>query len=258
MRNIACIVAYDGTHFAGFQRQSKDRSVQRTLEEAIGRLTGESSDLLRLAGAGRTDSGVHASGMVVNFHTAKGFSEEVWVRALNAHLPEDLKVREAREVGKTFHSRFSAIARSYRYVVLLRRTPDPLRRFTTYWEPRPLPELPAMIEAFAELVGTHDFAAYGSTGSTPRGTVCTVTEARCGREGDLLFFELTAQSFLYHMVRRLVGTALEVARGRISASAFRLSLEGSSSFVAPTAPAGGLIFTGATYPPPYAGLFGPF
>lgn len=258
MRNIALAISYDGTLFAGFQRQSRDRSVQGTLEEALGRLTGETPEQLRLAGAGRTDSGVHASGMVVNFHTAKGFADDTWVRALNALLPEDVSIQEAREMEMAFHSRFSACARSYRYVVLARRTPDPLGRFTSLWEPRRLPELPATMAVFRELVGTHDFVAFGSTGSSKRSTVCTVTAARCELEGDRLNFEITAQSFLYHMVRRLVGTALEVARGRLDARAFRASLEGPPSFVAPTAPACGLTFIGATYPPPYAGLFGPF
>lgn len=258
MRNIALAISYDGTHFAGFQRQSVDRSVQGTLEEALGRLTGETPEQLRLAGAGRTDSGVHASGMVVNFHTAKGLAEDTWVRALNAHLPSDVKVQRAREVDMTFHSRFSAIARSYRYVVLARRTPDPLCRFTSLWEPRRLPELSAMMAVWRELVGTHDFVAFGSTGSSMRSTVCTVTAATCELEGDRLNFEITAQSFLYHMVRRLVGTAIEVAKGKLDACAFRASLSGPASFVSPTAPACGLMFTGATYPPPYAGLFGPF
>jgi tRNA pseudouridine38-40 synthase len=260
VRNVCLTIAYDGTHFAGFQRQVSDRTVQATLEEALGKLTGQPPDELRLVGAGRTDAGVHASGMVVNFHTAKGFPDETWVRALNAHLPPDVAVLGAREVEMAFHSRFSAIARSYRYVVLARRTPDPLRRLTAHWEPRPLPEIPAMIEAFQSLVGTHDFAAFGSTGSTPRGTVITVSEARCEAEGDTLTFSLTAQSFLYHMVRRLVGTALEVGKGRLGDREFaRLYREpGTSRTISLTAPACGLTFVSATYPPPYAGIIGPF
>lgn len=260
MRNIALSIAYDGTHFAGFQRQSKDRTVQGSLEEALVRLTGHSLAELRLVGAGRTDAGVHASGMVVNFHTAKVFPDPTWVRALNAILPDDVAVLGAREVDLAFHSRFSAIARSYRYEVLARPTPDPLRRFSCHWEPRPLPELPRMVEAFADLVGTCDFAAFGSTGSTPRGTVCTVLEAACEVEGDLLSFSITAQSFLYHMVRRLVGSSLEVAKGKLSVPEFaRLYREPAGGrVVPPTAPACGLTFVSATYPPPYAGLFGPF
>lgn len=260
MRNIALRVGYDGTHFAGFQRQAKDRTVQGALEEALTRLTGQSLAELRLAGAGRTDAGVHASGMVVNFRTTKGFEMETWVRALNALLPDDVSVHGAREVDEAFHSRFSAEARSYRYVVLARRTPDPLRRYTSHWEPRALPRVPAMIEAFAELVGTFDFTAFGSTGSTPRSPVCTVLAADARLEDDMLVFEITARSFLYHMVRRLVGTALEVAKGRLDAREFAVLYRdpGQGGFVPFTAPACGLIFMSATYPPPYAGLNGPF
>ncbi|HEY9856913.1 MAG TPA: tRNA pseudouridine(38-40) synthase TruA [Stenomitos sp.] len=260
MRNIALRVGYDGTHFAGFQRQAVDRTVQGTLEEALTRLTGHTLEELRFAGAGRTDAGVHASGMVVNFRTTKGFGDETWVRALNALTPDDVAVHGAREVDEAFHSRFSATARSYRYVVLARRTPDPLRRFTSHWEPRPLPEVPTMIEAFADLVGTFDFSAFGSTGSNPRSPVCTVQRAAARLDDDQLVFEITAQSFLYHMVRRLVGTALEVAKGRLSKQEFAALYRepGPGGFVPLTAPASGLIFMSATYPPPYAGLNGPF
>lgn len=260
MRNVALTVSYDGTHFAGFQRQTRDRSVQGVLEEALGRLTGETPDGLRLVAAGRTDAGVHASGMVVNFHTAKGHPDDTWVRALNALLPDDVAVQAAREVDMAFHSRFSAIARSYRYQVSTRRTPDPLRRFWYHWEPRPMPEAARMIEAFEGLVGTHDFAAFGSTGSTPRSTVVTVSEARCQVEEGAMTFSLTAKSFLYHMVRRLVGAALQVGQGRLGADVFMrlVELPAESTWVPPTAPACGLTFVRAQYPPPWAEIGRPF
>jgi len=262
VRNVALAIAYDGTHFAGFQRQMADRSVQGVLEEALSGLTGESPQALRLVGAGRTDAGVHASGMVVNFRTTKGYPDRTWVEALNARLPEDLAVQAAREVDEAFHSRFSAIARSYRYDVVTRSTPDPLRRHTVYRLPRPLAEPEAMSGVWRDLVGTWDFAAFGSTNSTPRGTVITVFGAGCRLEGDVVSFEIEAQSFLYHMVRRLVGAALEVGRGRLSAAQFaelyRVAASERLAFVPPTAPASGLHFVKASYPPPWAELFGPF
>lgn len=222
------------------------------IEEALVRITGESQESLRLAGAGRTDAGVHASGQVVNFRTAKTLPPERWLGALNALLPPDVAVHAVAEVDREFHSRFSAIARSYRYVVINRRALDPLRRHATHLEPRPLPRLPEALEAWTALTGTHDFARFCSTGSNDRSTVCTVSEATAMVVDDEIRFTITAQSFLYHMVRRLVGSVLEVAKGRLEPETFMAMFrepQGPGP-IALTAPACGLTLTHVTYPSP--------
>lgn len=252
MKNICLQVSYDGTHFAGFQRQPRDRTVQGAIEEALVRITGESLESLRLAGAGRTDAGVHASGQVVNFRTAKTLPPERWLGALNALLPPDVAVGAVAEVDGEFHSRFSALTRSYRYVVINRRTPDPLRRHAAHLEPRPLPHLDAALEAWRGLTGTYDFVKFCSTGSNDRSSICTVTEAEVEVAGDEIRFAITARSFLYHMVRRLVGSVLEVAKGRITPDEFTAMVRSSKGQtpVALTAPATGLMLTNVTYPSP--------
>ena len=257
MRNVALLIAYDGSGFAGSQRQAGVRTVQGDLEMALQNLTGEAPDVARFAAAGRTDAGVHARGMVVNFRTGCAYAPRAWVGALNTRLPEDIRILDAAEVQERFHSRFSACSRSYRYEVLTCRYPDPLVRKHVVWEPRALPARDALVESFRSIVGTHDFSAFGSTSSSARSPVCTVMEADVEDGGQRLVFRVKAQSFLYHMVRRLVGAALEVGRGRFSASAFRELLEpGRHRFVPPTAPARGLVFWSVEYRPPYAGLFG--
>lgn len=253
MKNICLQVSYDGTHFAGFQRQPRDRTVQGAIEEALVRITGETLESLRLAGAGRTDTGVHASGQIVNFRTAKTLAPERWLGALNALLPPDVGVTAVAEVDGEFHSRFSAIARSYRYVVLNRRTPDPLRRHATHLEPRALPHLEAALSCWRGLTGTNDFVKFCSTGSNDRSTICTVSDATVTVIEDEIRFAITAQSFLYHMVRRLVGSVLEVAKGRLSPEEFTAmvrSPKGPHGPIALTAPASGLTLTNVTYPSP--------
>lgn len=252
MKNICLQVAYDGTHFAGFQRQPRDRTVQGAIEEALVRITGETLESLRVTGAGRTDAGVHASGQVVNFRTAKDLSAERWFGALNALLPKDVGVSAVAEVEGDFHSRFSAIARSYRYVVVNRRSADPLRRWAAHLEPRALPHLSEALGCWRGLAGTYDFVKFCSTGSNERSTICTVSDAEAEVHDDEIRFVITARSFLYHMVRRLVGSTLEVAKGRLAPEEFMTMVRNGEGElpVAFTAPASGLTLTNVTYPAP--------
>lgn len=244
MSNIALLVAYDGTRFAGFQRQVSDRTVQGELETAIGRITCRSPEELKLKAAGRTDAGVHAWGQVVNFDAPPRNVD--WVKALNSLLPGDIAVQKAKEVSPEFHSRYSATGRSYRYQVLMRETPDPFVRHTSYQVDRPL-DIPAMREAWRQLVGCYDFGAFCSTGSTPRSTICTVTAADLLVEGNALYLDISAKSFLYHMVRRLVGTVLEIGTGMRSPESF-LALRDGEGKTGPTAPSEGLTLMDVTYP----------
>lgn len=251
--NIALRIAYDGTDFVGFQRQARGRSVQGVLEEALVRLTGESVRDLALKAAGRTDAGVHATGQVVAFRTRRDWPPSRWVRALNGVLPADVAVSGAREVPPGFQPRRHATWRSYRYQVLERSTPMPLCRRTHHRVPS-LPCWSDMVEAWSGIVGTHDFAAFRSTGSTERDTIVTVTEASVSRRGAEVIFAISAVSFLYHMVRRLVGAALAVGQGKLPAADFRryLTDRGEGLRPAPTAPAHGLILTHVSYPAPWS------
>lgn len=253
MPAFALKVAYDGTDFVGFQRQPRGRSVQGVLEEALVKLTGDSLGDLKLQAAGRTDAGVHATGQVVAFRTRREWAPSKWVRALNGVLPDDLAVSGAREVPAGFQPRRHATGRSYRYQVLVKATPVPLCRRTHHR----IPALPCerdMVEAWSGLVGTHDFVAFRSTGSTERDTVVTVTEASATRQGAEVVFAISAVSFLYHMVRRLVGAALAVGQGRLSVSDFRRYLTDRGEGLRPalTAPAHGLILTHVSYPAPWS------
>ncbi len=252
-RSIALLVSYDGTDFAGSQRQVQARTVQGELETAICRVTGEDSDAIRLRSAGRTDAGVHAMGQVVTFSTLRDWPAAQWVKALGAVLPADVSVLRARAVAPEFDPRRQALSRSYRYQVLVQGARCPMRR-RTFHRVDALPAEGSMVHAWKGLVGTHDFASFCSTGSSERSTIVTVTAADVERRGDERLLSITAISFLYHMVRRLVGAALAVGRGVLSPADFRRFLEepGGSHPVAPTAPAHGLILTDVTYPAPWS------
>lgn len=252
MPSLALQVAYDGTDFVGSQRQLVGRTVQGELEAALERLTGETRQEIRLKAAGRTDAGVHATGQVVAFRTGRQWPASKWVYALNSVLPPDVVVRAAREVDPSFEPRRCATGRSYRYDVLVSPVPDPLRRMTAFRVPA-LPREADMVACWSGIVGTHDFAAFRSTGSKDRDTRITVTEARVERQGDVLSFNVSAISFLYHMVRRLVGTVVSIGRGHLPAADFTRYFAEKGAGLRPSkpAPAHGLILTDVSFPPPW-------
>jgi tRNA pseudouridine38-40 synthase len=213
MRIIRMTVAYDGTEFAGFQAQVGQRTVQGTLEDALGHVVQES---VRIAGAGRTDAGVHATGQVVSFSTASALPTETLRRAVNAWLPEDVVVPAVAEALAGFHARFSARGRGYRYTIW--NAPERLtvgRRYAFHWRSRL--DDGAMDSAAQLLQGRHDFAAFG--GSTAgaeheTSTVRTLIRLHCWRDGDRLLIDAAADGFLPHMVRNLVGTLVHVGMGQ--------------------------------------------
>jgi len=210
MRNIKLLVEYDGTDFHGFQRQAGDRTVQEELERAARRVC---QDVTHVTGAGRTDAGVHASGQVVNFRTSNRIPIERVAMALNSVLPSDVAVREAEEVDPNFHARRQARLRVYRYRLLLSAVPSPLRARYTYRVKGEL-DLERMNQAAQALVGEHDFRAFccwsGGSQPTQRG----LTRIEAWRQGDEIVIEMAAPSFLYRMVRTIVGVLLEVGQGR--------------------------------------------
>ncbi len=219
MRLLA-IVEYDGTDFEGFQIQKRRRTVQGGLEKALHQITGEK---IRVIGAGRTDTGVHAAGMGAHFDTAWNRTPQVLQRALNAVLPTDIAVQNLIEMPPEFSARYSAKSRAYRYTILNQPTRSPLAERYALLVSEPL-DADAMDAAAQCLIGKHDFGAFGTP---PRGenTVREMYRAKVQRDGARVLIDLEANAFLYRMVRRIVGTLLWVGKGALSIAEFRAVLE---------------------------------
>jgi len=244
MRNLKLVVEYDGTDFHGFQRQRQLRTVQGVLEERFAALLGEP---IRITGAGRTDAGVHASGQVVNFRTTRPIKTEQIVKALNAALPRDVKVQRCEEVEEAFHARRCASSRTYRYTLVQRPTPSPLLGRFALIVPERL-NLSAMQRAGKALVGRHDFRAFQASGSETMTTERTLMRLDCQREGTRIEITAEADSFLYQMVRIIVGAMLQVGRGQLSTSAPVNALNKGERFPkCPPAPACGLSLVKVSY-----------
>jgi tRNA pseudouridine38-40 synthase len=231
-RRIALVVEYDGTAYAGSQYQENASTIQGELERALEKLTGERT---RLALAGRTDAGVHAEGQVVSFRTQAPYEAEVFVRALNAHLPQDIVVRSAREVPLSFQVRRQARRRWYRYLIYNGRQRPALRRGYCWHIAQPL-DVEAMQEAAGQLVGEHDLAAF-ATPSAPGRTVRTVYRAEVSRCRSWVMFDIEANSFLQQQVRRTVGALVQVGLGKQTVEDFRRLLtsagRGAATLAAP-------------------------
>jgi len=211
-RNIKLVLAYDGSDFAGWQRQRNALSVQQALEEAIEQVTGTHA---AVHGSGRTDAGVHARGQVANFHTRSLLPVEELQRALNALLPPTVAVLEAEEVGPHFHACFSAVAKHYRYTMWNAPVRPVFERFYTLHIPYKL-NLSRMREAARQLVGEHDFAAFATHARSKGNTVRRIHQLTIRRNGVLILVDVKGSGFLYNMVRAIVGTLLEVGRGKLA------------------------------------------
>ncbi len=210
MQRFKLTLEYDGTAYHGWQVQPGLPTIQGILEARLGRFTGAP---VAIRGAGRTDAGVHARGQVASFSALLRLEPATLKRALNANLPHDIVVREAEEAGEDFDARFSARSKMYRYTLLARDTPSALAARTSLFVPSAL-DFSAMAAATARVVGTHDFSAFRAGTCAARSPVRTVMAAGWRQEGEFWHFEVTANAFLQHMVRILVGTLLEVGRGR--------------------------------------------
>lgn len=244
-RNVMLVVEYDGTCYHGFQLQGAHvGTVQGELERALHQVTGL---VTRVAGAGRTDRGVHAAGQVVSFRTRSALGVAVLQRALNAVLPADIAVLAADDVSPDFHARFSARSREYRYTVLNRPARAALERHFTYHVAPPL-NVEAMALAALGLVGEHDFASFAGAGEEMASTVRRVLSVDCHREGVKVYVDITADAFLPHMVRNIVGTLLPVGTGKLAVAGFREIFAARQRRQAgPTAPARGLCLMRVNY-----------
>jgi tRNA pseudouridine38-40 synthase len=241
-------IAYRGTDFFGWQRQAEKRTVQECLEQALAQLWGRKIDL---QGSGRTDTGVHALGQVASFNAPRLHNAVVLQRALNANLPRDVRVMKCRLVPPSFHARFDAVEKTYRYLVLNAAVQSPFTLGTHWHVPRPL-DLAAMRRAARALLGEHDFASFTSNPGyeRSRGTVRTLRRASISRSEDLLTFHFTSNGFLYRMVRNFVGGLVKVGLGKLAVADFERILHSRSRAEAPpNGPACGLYLVSVSYPP---------
>jgi tRNA pseudouridine38-40 synthase len=206
---IAIGVEYNGAEFSGWQHQPALRTVQHVLESALSRVA---DGPVTLVAAGRTDAGVHATGQVAHFDTDATRSDYSWWRGTNSYLPDDVSVLWAREVDADFHARFGATARSYRYILTSRSTRPAALHGLVGWDHRPL-DAERMQAAVHSLVGEHDFSAFRAAGCQARSPVRCISRASVARHGDWLCVDVTADAFLQHMVRNIVGVLTAIGCG---------------------------------------------
>jgi len=246
MARYKVIFAYEGTKFFGSQRQAETRTVQSVFEAGLRKLGWQDSSILL---AGRTDTGVHASGQVAAFDLSWNHPPEALLRALNAKLPKDIAIRTISQCADDFHPRFSALNRSYRYQINCDAVRDPLwERYT--WRVWPLPDFDLLQTATSELIGTYDFAPFGGATSPNGSTVREVQQAKWHQQGKRLTFEVTANAFLYHMVRRVVFILVSIGQGKLEAGIISQVLQAPEDqpMLQGLAPPQGLALVDVSYP----------
>ena len=216
-KNIRLILEYDGTRYHGWQRQKNDTTIQSLIEDSIGIMTGESVTLI---GSGRTDAGVHALGQVCNFITRSGIDPESMRSGLNSLLPNDIFIRQADYMPLDFHSRYSAKSKTYEYRVWNGKEPNIFLRDYS-WHVRDNLDLDGMRRCVSLLIGKHDFSSFKSSGSGSRDPVREMVYAdlHCP-EQSVLYFTFEADGFLRHMIRNILGTVIDVGKGKINFDEF--------------------------------------
>lgn len=246
LTRIALGVEYDGGNFCGWQTQPLGGAVQDALQTSLSRLAAEP---IRLLCAGRTDAGVHATAQVVHFETTAQRPLSAWVRGVNTGLPDSIAVRWAQPVSPEFHARFSARGRRYRYLLLNRPERPGLWSGKVGWYHAPL-DVSTMQAAARRLLGTHDFSAFRAAGCQAVSPVKTLTEVGLVRQGQLLIFDFAGNAFLHHMVRNLVGSLVEIGKGKHPPEWIDVLLaQRDRREAAPTFAASGLYLTGIDYDP---------
>jgi tRNA pseudouridine38-40 synthase len=242
---IAFGVEYDGSRFHGWQRQRKHRSVQSCVEQALSRVANVATTVIC---AGRTDTGVHATGQVIHTESGAERSQRSWILGANSNLPSDVSVKWARVVDDEFHARFSATARTYRYIICNRVSRPAVWANKVSFVFRPLDVNP-MAEAANFLIGRHDFSSFRAAGCQSRHAVRQVRRIAICRHQDFIAIEIEANAFLQHMVRNIVGTLLAVGDGR-EPPAFMADVLAAQDRTAAgqTAPPDGLYLVGVDYP----------
>jgi len=244
MKNIKLVLEYDGTRFFGFQKQKTGKTVQSELEKALRRIFRKK---IAVIPAGRTDSGVHARGQVVNFKVRTAIPLENIRRALNTYLPEEIAVRDASFVPPDFHARYSAKKKLYRYRILLGRNPRPLERLYAYHYPYPL-NLEWIKKAAKILEGRHDFRAFQAHAGEEKNSIRVLHRLKVKERSPFLELSFEGDGFLYNMVRNIVGTLLWGGGGKITLARLREILKSRDRRLAgPTAPPQGLVLEKVIY-----------
>lgn len=243
MAHYKLILAYDGTNYNGFQRQAIKTSVQATFEEALRRLGWQGRAIMP---SGRTDSGVHAKGQVVSFNLDWNHPDYALQNALNAFLPADIAVQSVQQVAPDFHPRYDALSRQYRYQLYWQSARDPLRdRYA--WRLERKPELSPMQAAANDLLGEHNFIAFGKALKEDGTTIRRIYSADWVEEEDGMSFTIIGNAFLYHMVRRIVYVLVRIGLGELPVETVRIGLENLSTGIVSLAPARGLTLEAVTF-----------
>ena len=248
-RRVAAIIEYDGTDFAGWQSQAHSISIQDAVQAALSFVAGH--PIIAIC-AGRTDAGVHAVGQVVHFDTHAERTPRAWVLGANTKLAPSIALQWAGEVNQGFHARHKAVRRIYRYAILNRSARSALHRTRAAWIHRPL-DAAAMQAAAAALVGEHDFSAFRSVECQSQTTTRRVDAIEVTRDGDYVWVQISANAYLHHMVRNIVGTLIDVQCESDPRSAMAGVLAGADRrYAGATAPAAGLYLWRVEYPQDFA------
>ena len=243
MRNIKITVQYNGEKYCGWQKQPDSLGIQGTIEKAIYDITKEE---VKVIGSGRTDAGVHALGQVANFSLSSDIPIQKIPNALNAKLPKDIAIIECCEVGDDFHSRYSAKGKRYRYLIYNSPYRSPIYKNISYHVKYDL-DFKKMCKEAESLIGTHDFKGFMSSGSSVVDTVRTIYDIKLIKQENLIILEIEGNGFLYNMVRIIVGTLVDIGRGRLNESLADIINSKSRSKSGHTAPAHGLFLKKVDY-----------
>lgn len=241
--NFKLLIEYDGTEFHGWQSQRQERTVQDELEAALSQLA--SQQKITVIGAGRTDAGVHARGQVANVRLDTPLPAEQLQPALNAHLPGDIRIQNVELVSEDFNARRDALKRQYSYSIT---TAQPVIGRQYVWPMQYTLDRNLLRQCADFICGEHDFNGFAKANASVDSTVCQVEASRWELSESLLIYTIAANRFLHHMVRYLVGTMVEVARGRYSLDQFRSQLDGNPGcIIIYRAPAQGLVLENVSY-----------
>lgn len=243
-RNIKIIIKYLGKNYHGWQKQFGEKTIQGEIEKAAEKVFKQKIDLI---GSGRTDAGVHALGQTANFKIKNNIPEEKVLYALNSNLPKDIRVVDSREVDMEFHSRYNAIGKTYQYNIYNSRIIDPFRKDTSYFIPYKL-DIDKILRSKDYFIGEHDFQAFMAAGSSVQSTVRKIFKINMTSKDNLISFNITGNGFLYNMVRIIIGTLIDVGRGKIEENTIEnIILSRDRKFAGHTAKAEGLFLKKVYY-----------